>query len=167
MIGRWLSVDQVLDSTVYAFLDNDPISCVDMLGNYPVSFYNKYRNPTNAVRKRGRYINPRSKEENVEYCGCVCMVTDEETCEKRYFTTQARGSLDGCSSTDAPCPDGSVMTAAWHTHGGDDPRFENEVFSDRDVGWANNKGMDLYLITPSDKFKQYVPGYGEINRGQL
>ena len=167
MIGRWLSVDQVLDSTAYVFLDNDPISVIDLLGNYPVSFYNKYRNPTYAVRKRGRHINPRSKEEHVEYCGCVCMVTDEETCEKRYFTTQTKGVLDSCDPNNAPCPAGSIMTAGWHTHGGNDPGFDNENFSPDDKNWADAQGIDFYLITPGDNFKQYVPGYGEINRGTL
>ena len=144
---------------------------VDLLGavvaSLPSSYYNKYTNPTKAVHRRGQYINPRSKQENREYCGCVCKKKNPETCKDEYFTTQVRGSLDKCVPCDAPCPSDSIWVAWWHSHGGNDPRYRNEDFSPDDIGFSNGYNIDGYLITPGDQFKHYIPGGGVINRGDL
>ena len=62
--------------------------------------------------------------------------------------------------------------AVWHTHGGYIPGIDNENFSSDDKNYAKDWGQDIYLATPNDLFKQYVPPVGnkneeEINRGKL
>ena len=52
------------------------------------------------------------------------------------------------------------------------PGIDNENFSPDDKEYAKDRGQDIYLATPNDLFKQYVPPIGnknekEINRGKL
>ena len=169
--GRWCSRDIIEVVPLYCMVYNRLVLEVDLLGavpaSLPSSYYNKYTNPTKAVRRRGQYINPRSKQEHREYCGCVCKKKNPETCKDEYFTTQARGRLSGCRPLDAPCPDDSAWVAYWHTHGGNDPQYDNENFSPSDRQFSDGHGIDGYLITPGDRFKHYIPGGGVINRGDL
>ncbi|OGV37875.1 MAG: hypothetical protein A2020_03470 [Lentisphaerae bacterium GWF2_45_14] len=180
----------VVELTKYGLV----VNLYDVLGlkEYPSSFYNQYDNPTSAVRKRGKYINPRSKKESIEYCGQVCKVCKNG--KNKYFTTQTTGTEDGCNPSSAPCPSDSISVAMWHTHGGfvdkennetgekipdgkDD--YDSENFSDitdddgrkrGDIPYSESKKQDIYLITPNSQFKQYVPsskGGTVINRGNL
>ena len=170
-IGRWCSRDMIGVGPLYCMVYNRLVFEVDLLGAMPVplpsSYYNKYTNPTAAVRRRGQYINPRSKQEHREYCGCVCKKKNPETCKDEYFTTQVRGSLDECDPRDAPCPSDSIWVAWWHSHGGNDLRYDNENFSRPDKRFSEGYGIDGYLITSGDQFKHYIPGGGVINRGDL
>ena len=170
-VGRWCSRDMIGVGPLYCMVYNRLVFEVDLLGAMPVplpsSYYNKYTNPTAAVRRRGQYINPRSKQEHREYCGCVCKKKNPETCKDEYFTTQVRGSLDECDPRDATCPSDSIWVAWWHSHGGNDPGYRNEDFSPEDTGFSDGYNIDGYLITPGDQFKHYIPGGGVINRGDL
>jgi hypothetical protein len=170
---------------LYAMIDNDSINFWDWLGleEHPSSWYNQYDNPTYAVRKRGRHINPRSISENREYCGHVCKVCVNRA--YKYFTTQTSGTEAGCSPSNAPCPSDSISVAIWHTHGGFVDRvnnttgdntpdgiddYDSENYSDTDTQYSERRKQDIYIITPDNKFKQYVPdgrGGTTINRGSL
>ena len=132
-------------------------------------WYNKHINPTAAARKRGQSVNPKSIIEKREYCGLICKKCNEETGKYEYFSTQVKGEEASCQPLNAPCPNDSVIVAAWHTHGGDDPRYETEVFSQADKDFSVSLGIDLYLITPKNKFLHYIPDEtGQIiNRGDL
>ncbi len=168
VMGRWLSRDPIEEDggmNEYLFVLNNSSLWFDRLGMHPSSYYNKYDNPTIAARKRGRYINPRSKRESREYCGCVCKICDQG--EWKYFTTQTAGTTMGCQPDDAPCPSDSVWVAVWHTHGDDNPSYDHENFSPGDIMYSIGRGIDVYLITPWNKFKQYIPGEGVIDRGKL
>ena len=58
-----------------------------------------------------------------------------------------------------------------HTHGAEDPNYNSEVFSNEidkntgapfgDIPFANEFGIPIYLSTPKDTFRVYVPGKGE------
>ena len=170
-VGRWCSRDRIGVEPLYCMVYNGLVFEVDLLGAVPAplpsSYYNKYNNPTKAVRRRGQYINPRSKREHREYCGCVCKKRNPKTCKDEYFTTQTIGSLGGCDPRDVSCPSDSVWVAWWHTHGGNDPGYDNENFSPADTNFSDNYGLDGYLITPNNQFRQYIPGGGDINRGNI
>ncbi len=163
--GRWISFDVAIDEYIqpnyYLFVLNNVFLWGDYLGMYPSSF----DNPTSAVRQRGRQINPRSKREAREYCGCVCKIC--ECGEWRYFTTQVSGVVDECAPQNAPCPPDSIWVSIWHTHGDDNPIYDNENFSSDDLHYADKRNKNMYLITPRNQFKQYVPGKGVINLGEL
>ena len=159
---------------LYTFNLNNSIYYYDVLGLTPKGptnnkdgtvspgdsdWYNKHKNPTAAARARGRSVNPKSKRQNSEFCGMICKKCDKSTGKNKYFTTQVKGTIASCIPTNAPCPADSITVGGWHTHGGNDPKYDNENFSDvnGDKDWADNTGMDLYLITPDDRFKHYIP----------
>ena len=189
-LGRWINRDPIEEQggwNLYRFIDNTPTYFYDDLGKKPkapsinkdgtvtpgdADWYNSYDSPTIAARRRSKYINPRSKKENIEYCGQVCKKCDKQTGKMKYFTTQTKGKLDSCIPNQAPCPSDSISVAVWHTHGGYIPGIDNENFSSDDKNYAKDWGQDIYLATPNDLFKQYVPPIGnkneeEINRGKL
>ena len=45
----------------------------------------------------------------------------------------------------------------FHTHGGLDPRYESENYSDADEDTADAYGLPSYLATPDMVIKRYVP----------
>jgi hypothetical protein len=53
--------------------------------------------------------------------------------------------------------------AWWHTHGGNDLRYDNENLSQPDKRFSEGYGIDGYLITPEDQFKHYISGSDIIN----
>ena len=178
-LRKWTSTEPLGESesrNLNTFCKNNPIDFIDILGLHPVSWYNHHSNPTAAARARGKHINERSKKENVEYCGMVC-----KACVNKkyvYFTTQTtQNIIDTCKPDSAPCPSGSFSVAVWHTHGGDSKgKYDDENFSNfiddngepnGDIPYADSRNQDIYLITPGNAFKQYIPGYGVINRGKI
>ncbi|MBQ6473598.1 MAG: DUF4329 domain-containing protein, partial [Victivallales bacterium] len=173
--GRWLSEDPLGESVslnLYSFLENNPVGRTDYLGledfRHPDSMekYNHYASEDEAVRARTKYANKRSKAKGIEYCGLVCRGIDCPTQKEFFLTTQVRGQKSSCDSDAAPCPHFTSPVAAWHTHGSDDPEFDNEHFSPEDKEYADKSQKPSYLITPKDKLKKYTPngkrGHGEI-----
>ena len=79
-----------------------------------------------AIRKRMNYINDRSRNKDREYCGMVCKERLCKTNEIVYLTTQVRGNKTDCEPKNAPCPRFTYPVAVWHTHGKDDPKYDNE-----------------------------------------
>jgi len=97
-------------------------------------------------------INPTSVAENLEYGGMVYRNSDA--------TFGATGPIRGELANVDPggpssVPGGTVATAAWHTHGGNDPRYLNEEFSSTDLGYSEFFGLDGYLGTPLGIFLMY------------
>lgn len=89
----------------------------------------------------------RSVQEDVEYGGEVV----RRGSGFRY--TQRRGTEASVSiDTDA-----RGYEAAWHTHGGPNPRYDSEKFSDNDRDIADNTEKPIYVVTPSGRMKRYEP----------
>ena len=59
-------------------------------------------------------------------------------------------------------PGSSVARAAYHTHAGPDPRFDNENFSPADISVNIAFGLDGYLGTPAGAFKFHDISAGSI-----
>lgn len=59
-----------------------------------------------------------------------------------------------------PCPVGATPRAYYHSHGGNDPKYDNENFSPADKNYAGHYGIDGYLATPDGWLKQYSPSTG-------
>jgi hypothetical protein len=105
-------------------------------------------------------INPTSVAQNLEYGGYVYRNPDGS-----YSSTQpVRGTP---SSVLIPpisqiVPGSSVARAAYHTHAGPDPRFDNENFSPADISVDIAFGLDGYLGTPAGAFKFHDISAGSI-----
>ena len=165
-LGRWLGRDAIEEEggvNLYAFINNNAIDLFDLLGleRYrepnPSHTYNKHKTIDEAIRKRMNYINDRSRNKDREYCGMVCKERLCKTNEIVYLTTQVRGNKTDCEPKNAPCPRFTYPVAVWHTHGKDDPKYDNEHFSPDDFQYSNDNKIPIYLITPSDKIRTYDP----------
>ncbi|HEC13385.1 MAG TPA: DUF4329 domain-containing protein [Acidiferrobacteraceae bacterium] len=107
-------------------------------------------------------INPTSVTENREYGGWVYRIGDGSFSS----TTPVAGSVASVNIGDpvTSVPPGTTSTASYHTHGGPDPRFLNEVFSSTDINLDNVQGVDGYLGTPGAKFLFHNRLSGQITQ---
>ncbi len=93
-------------------------------------------------------INPRSVRENREYGTWIY-----RTADGRYAAAAIQtGEVASVNLPVNIVPPGNTITASLHTHGGDDPRYANEVFSPADIAGDRAFGVDGYLGTPKGKF---------------
>ncbi len=97
-------------------------------------------------------INPTSVAENREYGGMVYRNSDGSFAATGPIRGQLANVDPGGPSS---VPGGTVATASWHTHGGNDPRYLNEEFSSADFSYSEFFGIDGYLGTPLGKFLLY------------
>ena len=97
-----------------------------------------------AARNVLNQINPRSVRENREYGGYIYQTPDG-----RYVaTTPIRGEEASIELPFSLVPAGGSTRASYHTHGGNDPRYDNENFSFADITSDQRFGVDGYLGTP-------------------
>jgi len=105
-------------------------------------------------------INPRSVAENREYGGYVYRNPDGSYASTRPIQGEV-ASVRLPFPSDI-VPSGSSASATYHTHGGPDPRFDNENFSPVDIATDEFLGLDGYLGTPAGKFRYHNVVTGEI-----
>jgi hypothetical protein len=87
------------------------------------------------------------------------MATDEDWAAYiKNNVCATRGDRD--SSNPGPVPEGTVNAARWHTHGGNDPGYDNENFSPQDKANARREHVDSYLGTPGGTIREYDPSTG-------
>jgi len=115
-----------------------------------------------AAEDVSRKINSKSVSENREYGGMIYQNEDGTY----SYTDPIKGSVDGVNpGGPSAVPKGKKPVAYYHTHGGDDPAYDNENFSkvydpiDKewygDIPYADSNKIDGYLATPKGKFKYY------------
>lgn len=112
-------------------------------------------------------INPLSVQQNREYGGWIYRNADNTY----GYTSPIPGTVAsvniGNPATSVPA--GTVANASYHTHGGPDPRFDNEHFSPQDITSDRLARVDGYLGTPAGflKLHDYLTGkitvVGRIN----
>lgn len=103
-------------------------------------------------------INPVSVRENREHGGWIF-----RTADGTFGSTDPVAGTVSSVNIGIPAqviPGGTVASASYHTHGGPDPRFDNENFSPQDVLSDIQQGVDGYLGTPAGllKFHELVTG---------
>ncbi len=115
-----------------------------------------------AAEYVSRKINQKSISENREYGGMIYQNEDGTY----SYTGPIKGSIDGVDpGGPSSVPKGKKPVAYYHTHGGDDPVYDNENFSNiydpvdkewyGDIPYADSNKIDGYLATPKGKFKYY------------
>lgn len=112
----------------------------------------RFGSPWKAAYAALSDINPKSVRENREYGGAVYANQDG--------TFGWAGHVKGTVSSVAfnpfeLAPKGTRVRAAYHTHGGPDPRFVNEMFSPADIRASRFWGIDGFLATPAGRFLRY------------
>jgi RHS repeat-associated protein len=151
-LQRFISEDPIEfaggDVNLYAYVYNNPVRYVDLWGLKPGDPY-----PTadaaaiNAIMD----INPTSISEGREYAGRIYQRSDGTY----SYTPPNPGTKD--RSYGGPPPKNTKNQGHYHTHGGDDPIYDNENFSPADKRASEREGVPEYLGTPKGKIKKYIP----------
>jgi hypothetical protein len=105
-------------------------------------------------------INPVSVRENREHGGWIYRKPDGSF----NSTAPVAGSVASVNigNPASTVPRGTAASASYHTHGGPDPRYDNENFSPQDVLSDTLVGLDGYLGTPSGLLKKHVVSTNQI-----
>jgi len=112
----------------------------------------KYATPDEAAEAAMKAANPSSVKEGREYGGWI-----QKNPDGTYTPHPAtRGSKDGLTNMPDKGPDD---VAWWHTHGANDPGYDNENFSGAtgDKGYSKANNAPGYLGTPTGVMKKYDP----------
>jgi RHS repeat-associated protein len=161
--GTWTSKDPIRQAgglNVYVYGSSSPTRHIDPDGLKPGKRFSGRWAQNKAAVDALDFINPPSISTHTEHSGLIC----RDTTTNEYFATMPvnNGQKATCPNpyVATSCPSGSVPTAWYHTHGGNDPGYDNEVFStsDRNVSaWANKNfgGGDGYLGTPARSYQRY------------
>ncbi|WP_263377299.1 DUF4329 domain-containing protein [Granulicella paludicola] len=129
----------------------------------------KYNSADAAGKTAVNGINPTSVQQNTEYAGRVYQNADGT-----YGTTPPNRG-DTASSQPGAVPDGTANAGMYHTHGGPDPRYDNEHFSDihnadgtrsGDIPFAQREGVPSYLGTPAGQVLKYDPSTNSVQQLQ-
>ncbi len=96
-------------------------------------------------------INPTSVRQNREHGGWIYRNRDGTYGSTAPVAGQVASVDIGIPSEEVP--GGTRATASYHTHGGPDPRYDNENFSPADILSDNLQRVDGYLGTPAGLLK--------------
>jgi hypothetical protein len=120
----------------------------------------RFRTQNEAARDVLNEINPQSIRLNREFGGWVFANPDGSFAT----TTPVQGEAASVQlpNPQLAVPQGSRLTASYHTHGAFDPRFDNENFSPRDLENDRANNLDGYLATPMGQFKLHDVESGNI-----
>ena len=96
-------------------------------------------------------VNPQSVRVNREFGGWIFINPDGSFSS----TTPVRGDFRSVQlpNPSEVVPNGSRVTAAYHTHAAFDPNFDNENFSPTDLDLDRDNDIDGYLGTPAGQLK--------------
>lgn len=118
-----------------------------------------------SVRNRAAFnvlnrVNPESVRLNIEHGGWVYRNADNTF----SYTRPVAGTVNMVNIGDpvSSVPRGTSASASYHTHGGPDPRFVNEIFSPQDLLSDRRAGVDGYLGTPAGFMKLHDRSTGAI-----
>lgn len=105
-------------------------------------------------------INPVSVRQNIEHGGWVYRNADNTFGHTEPVAGTVNSVNIGNPSTSVPA--GTAASASYHTHGGPDPRFDNENFSPQDLRSDRLAGVDGYLGTPAGFMKLHDRRTGAV-----
>lgn len=119
-----------------------------------VQFGLRFSSPDKAAIHWARRYLAVSIKYDLEFGSTIYEMQDEE--EIYYvYTRPAVGKPHGVSPS-WPIQNKHPDVAAYiHTHGAEDAAPGDETFSGRDIGYAEEKGLNGYLVTPSGVVKKY------------
>ena len=185
ILGRWDRVDPLCEryysTSPYAYCSNNPIRFVDPTGEAPGDFF---QNIDDAAKDFGLYYNDNSIRSNKEFASYIFEIKDDKG-NKGYSYSMA---VIGTIKSSTPVSEiGAKNVATIHTHAAFNPKLinGNNVFSgsfdnDRvenlssnekkeitergtDIGNANFRHLDSYLVTPNGSLQKYSPKTGKIS----
>jgi RHS repeat-associated protein len=144
LFDAWVGINKNL----YGGIGNNPVNVLDYFGLKPGDPY-----PTcdAAGIQAIKDINPESTKQGVEYAGSIYKSPDNSY----SYTAPNKGTKEG--SDHGSVPAGKKEAGLYHTHGGNEPGFNNEGFSTQDMINSDFVKVPSYLGTPSGDIKKYTP----------
>lgn len=105
-------------------------------------------------------INPVSVRQNREHGGWIYRNADNTF----GYTDPVAGTVNSVNigNPGETVPQGTSASASYHTHGGPDPRYDNEHFSPQDILSDRIAGTDGYLGTPAGFMKLHHVRSGAV-----
>jgi hypothetical protein len=137
---------------------NNPINWIDPSGLAPGD---PYKSPDEAGEQAIRDINRKSIRQGAEYAGRICKNPDGTY----TYTPPNKGTKDG-SNIGPPCSKGAKNEGDYHTHGADDPGYDNENFSPADKEGIDGDMLPGFLGTPKGRIKKYTPDPTRTGHGK-
>ncbi|MGB9105116.1 MAG: DUF4329 domain-containing protein [Terriglobales bacterium] len=117
----------------------------------------KFATAEEAAISAMKEANPKSVKQGREYGGWV-----KKNSDGTYsYDPPVQGTKDGLTNM----PDKGPSDVVWyHTHGANDPGYDNENFSGAtgDKGYSKANNATGYLATPSGAIKQYDPATNTV-----
>ena len=184
-VPMWTSVDPLCEKyyniTPYAYCVNNPVKYIDIKGLAPGDFFLSIED---AAKDFGLFYNDNSIRLDKEMASYIFEIKDDEGNIGYTYSIAIIGKGDESTPISEM---GAINVATIHTHGAFDPKFKNgnDIFSgsfDRnrkenltsdekreiietgtDIGNANFRGMDSYLVTPNGSLQKYSPSTGRIS----
>ena len=166
----------------YVYCLNNPVRLVDYKGMAPGDFFLTI---DKAAIDFGLYYNDNSIRERTEYGSTIIKVVNKKGQKGYTYTVANRGNKEGVTLSQAPF--GYKAVAEIHTHGhcteNDDTSYYDNDFSgmprddeyniddkvnlktikdNMDIGNANRRQRDSYLVTPNGSLKKYSPKTGKV-----
>lgn len=156
-LGRFLETDPAAllsESNLYTYVRNNPVTITDPWGEKPGD---KYNTEETAAKDAIKDINSQSIKESREYGGYIYRNKDGTY----SYTSPVKGSQAGLTSLGNKPKN---TTADYHTHGSNDPGYDNNNFSKADKKDNKKSGLNGYLGTPSRDVKKYDPSTGKESK---
>lgn len=122
---------------------------------------NRFSVRNNAAFTVFNQINPVSVQQNREHGGWIFRNADNTFGYTQPIAGGVASINLGIPAESVPM--GTVPSASYHTHGGPDPRFDNENFSSIDIQSDRAERVDGYLGTPAGFMKLHDFETGNIS----
>ena len=155
LLGRFISEDPIGllsgNSSLYAYVQSDPLDYSDALGLKPGD---DYATPGDAAKAALQDIYRTSMDDKLEYAG---RVYQKNLGFGPYsYTPPNKGDPGGISSTPGACPLFTANRGFYHTHP-KIPHYDHEHFSKADKKLSFKERQPGYLGTADGKILQYIP----------
>jgi RHS repeat-associated protein len=137
--------------STYAYAKGTPIGAIDPDGLKPGD---SFPSAEAAAIDALQYVNPRSRCLNREFAGWIYK---EWSLFGTSYTYDEPTELGVAGGNLPSQPWFHGVYAVFHTHGGYDPRYDSENYSDTDKNTSDALNLPSYLATPDMLIKRYTP----------
>ena len=151
MLARFHTIDALADTfsyqTPYAYAINNPVRYIDWMGMAPGD---PFKSKVAAANDFGTYYNGTSIVKSTEFGSAIYKNSDGT-----YSYTTANIGANSQTYINENLPEGTTREGAIHSHGSEDPGYDNNNFSPGDKSAADALKQNEYVVTPSGELKEY------------